>query len=383
MRRIAVVTVARSDYGIYRPILSKIEEMPDLELQLIVAGMHLCPEFGSSERIIEQDARKAAARVHMLIGSDEPEAIAQSSGLGTMGYARAFAQLKPDIIAVLGDRFEMHAAAVAALPMKIPLAHIHGGELTAGAIDDSLRHSMTKLSHLHFVSTQEYRDRVIQLGEEPWRVTMCGAPSLDNLKTYKFYSLEDVGSRLGIKLNASPILVTYHPVTLEFESAEEQIEELLRVLSQVRESIVFTLPNADTNGRLVAERISQFCTQHENAILVDNLGTDYYFSMMRLSKIMIGNSSSGIIEAPSFGLPVVNIGCRQEGRVRARNVIDVDCKADEISKAMKKACSKEFKQSLDNLENPYGTGNASEAIVRSLQNVEISQKLLVKRFVTL
>jgi UDP-hydrolysing UDP-N-acetyl-D-glucosamine 2-epimerase len=274
----------------------------------------------------------------------------------------------------------MHAAALAALPFKIPVAHIHGGELTFGAIDDALRHSITKLSHLHFTATREYAGRVVQMGEEPWRVTVSGAPGLDHLASTTFLDAAALERKFSLRLDPAPVLATFHPVTLEFEQTEWQIDEMLAALEQVDKPIVFTMPNADTSGRIVIRRVQEFVESRANAFYVANLGTEAYFSMMKMAALMIGNSSSGIIEAASFQLPVVNIGTRQAGRTRATNVIDVGYSRAEIGAGLEKAASAEFRESLAGLRNPYGCGHAAAIIVRVLKEQEMNQRLLIKRF---
>ena len=380
MRTIGVVSVGRSDYGIYLPILRAIEADPSLRLHLIISGMHLSPEFGLTANIIESDGFEIGERVEMLLSSDTPQAISKSMGLGLIGFAQAYARLRPDILLVLGDRFEMHAAALAALPFKIPIAHIHGGEVTEGAIDDALRHSITKLSHLHFVSTQEYARRIEQLGEEPWRIMVSGAPSLDNLHQLELLSKDALAAKFALRLAPPPLLVTFHPVTLEYEETEWQISELLAALDASQMPVVFTMPNADTSGRVIIRMIERFVETHESAQIADNLGTQAYFSMMSLAAAMVGNSSSGIIEAASFKLPVVNIGTRQQGRVQPANVIDVGYQREAILKGIRKALQPAFRESLRNLVNPYGEGNAAVKIVEHLREVVLDGRLVTKKF---
>lgn len=380
MRTIGVVTVARSDYGIYLPVLQRIQGDPDLRLHLIVAGMHLSPEFGLTVQAIEQDGFEISERIEMLLSSDTPEGIAKSMGLGTIGFAQAYARLRPDILLVLGDRFEMHAAAMAALPFKIPIAHIHGGEVTIGAIDNSIRHALTKMSHLHFVATEVYAKRVMQMGEEPWRVIVSGGPSLDNLHSVKLLSKAEL-EWLDFDLTKAFLLVTYHPVTLEYEQTDWQIQQLLAALDVTEMPIVITYPNADTGYHTIVHRIEAFATEREHVRIVRNLGMRRYFSLMRFAAAMVGNSSSGIIEAPSFELPVVNIGTRQEGRVKARNVIDVGYEEKAILAGIEKALSAPFRRSLKGMVNPYGDGHAAEVIVETLKRIELDNKLITKRFV--
>lgn len=380
MRTIGVVTGARADYGIYFPILRGIQEDPDLRLHLIVAAMHLSPEFGLTVHSIQQDGFDVNDRIEMLLSSDSPEGIAKSTGLGTIGFAQSYARCCPDILLVLGDRFEMLAATVASLPFKIPLAHIAGGESTEGLIDDPIRHSITKMSHLHFVSTEFYAGRVIQMGEEPWRVVVSGAPSLDNLRGFRPCNRSELEQRYGLDLGNPTLLVTYHPVTLEYESTKVQMQQLLAALEESDLSILFTYPNADTQGRLVIQMIQEFAAGHERSRISVNLGTQDYFSFMSYATAMVGNSSSGIIEAASFKLPVVNIGNRQRGRIRGKNVIDVGYNRSEILEGIGKASSPGFRASLVDLSNPYGNGQAAEKIVLSLKQIRIDENLLLKRF---
>lgn len=380
MRTIGVVSVARSDYGIYLPVLKGIQADPELDLHLLAGGMHLSPEFGMTVEAIEADGFAVGERVEMLLSSDSPEGIVKSMGLGLIGYAQAYTRTRPDILLTLGDRFEMHAAALAALPFKIPVAHIHGGEVTQGAIDDALRHSLTKLSHLHFVATDEYGRRVVQLGEDPAQVVVSGAPALDNLRTVELLDRSQVEQRYGLHLDAPPLLVTFHPVTLEFEQTRRHIGELLDALADWDMPMVFTQPNADTGGRVIAARVAAFAANRVNVQIVDNLGMQGYFSVMTVAAAMVGNSSSGIIESPSFKLPVVNIGTRQDGRTRAENVIDVGCTKAEIARGITRALSSDFRAGLARLTNPYGDGLAAEKIVDRLRQVALGDQLLRKEF---
>jgi UDP-N-acetylglucosamine 2-epimerase (non-hydrolysing)/GDP/UDP-N,N'-diacetylbacillosamine 2-epimerase (hydrolysing) len=380
MRTIAVVTVGRSDYGIYLPVLRRIAADKSLKLRLIVAGMHLSPAFGETVNVIEADGFAVADRVDMLLASDSPEAVAKSMGLGTIGFAQVYSRKKPDMLVVLGDRFEMHAAVVAAVPFKIPVAHIHGGELTFGAIDDSLRHSITKMSHLHFVSTDVYARRIEKMGEEPWRVTVSGAPGLDNLRSIRLLDRADFARRFGIKLPKNFLLVTCHPVTLENEDPARRFRTLLSALESAGHAALFTMANADTGGHAINKMIQDHVATHRSAQFINNLGTQGYFSAMALATAMVGNSSSGIIEAASFRLPVVNIGTRQAGRIHGANVINTGYAREQILRGIKQACSPEFRGRLAQLTNPYGDGRAAERIVKKLRSVKINDNLLVKRF---
>ncbi len=380
MRTIGIVTGNRADYGILRPLLRAIGTDPTLSLRLMVTGTHLSPDFGLTVQEIEIDGVQIDERIEMVLSSDSPEGIGKSMGLGTIGFAQAFARVKPDILVVLGDRFEMHAAAVAALPFKIPLAHLHGGESTEGAFDDALRHALTKLSHLHFVATDAYAQRLLQMGEEPWRITVSGALSLDNVRTMPLLSREALEAKIGIPLNRPPLLVTFHPVTLEHESTDHHINELLKALKRLDLPIVFTMSNADTKGRFITQRIREFVKSCNDARLVDSLGTQAYFSLMAQAAVMVGNSSSGIIEAMTFGLPVVNIGTRQAGRMRSKNVIDVGYECDAIIHGVRQASAPEMKQSLVGQPNVYGDGTAAGRILARLKETPINGRLLTKRF---
>ncbi len=379
MRTIGVVTVARSDYGIYLPLLSRIQAEPDLRLMLFVSGTHLAAGFGMTVRAIEQDGWPIAERVPIPLASDTPDEIARAIGAGVTGFADAFTRSRPDLLVVLGDRFDMYAAALASVPFNLPLAHIHGGELTQGAMDDALRHSLTKLSHLHCVATEEYARRVAQLGEEPWRITISGAPALDNLNAMSLWSRPVLETQLGIHLPSRFLLCTFHPVTREFQETERYIDELLAALQAAGIPVVFSMPNADTANGIIRKSIGEYVRSHA-AVAIENAGTRGYFSLMRLTAAMVGNSSSGLIEAPSFELPVVNIGTRQTGRVRAANVIDVDCERGEILAGLQRALLPGFRQGLSGLKNPYGDGHAAERIVKRLKTVELNDHLIRKAF---
>ena len=319
-------------------------------------------------------------RVEMLLSSDSPEGVAKSMGLGVIGFAQAFGRSQPDLLVVLGDRFEMFAAALAALPFLIPVAHIHGGEVTVGAIDDALRHSMTKLSHLHFVSTAEYGRRLEQLGEDPARIVVSGAPGLDNVGHVRLLSGAELQAAFGVSTEPAPLIVTFHSVTLEYTEAEVQTQALLDALGESDLPVVFTQPNADTGGRKIGQMIDRFVSQRANAHRVDSLGVQGYFSLMSQAAAMVGNSSSGLIEAPSFGLPVVNIGTRQAGRVRGSNVIDVEPTRSAISAGIRQALRPEFRARLHGEANPYGDGGAAHRIVERLKSVELGPRLTTKRF---
>jgi UDP-hydrolysing UDP-N-acetyl-D-glucosamine 2-epimerase len=360
--------------------LRRIQKDPDLELRLIVGGMHLSPEFGLSARAIVQDGFEISDRIEMLLSSDTPEGIAKSIGLGTIGFAQSFSRCRPDILLVLGDRFEVLAAVAAALPFNIPVGHIHGGESTEGSIDEAIRHSVTKMSHLHFVATEFYGQRVIQMGEEPWRISVSGAPSLDNLHDVTLLPKNKLGAGYDLNLERPFLLVTFHPVTLEHQETKSHLQELLDALDELDASVIFTYPNADTGSRSIIEMIQEFVRQNEYCQMAVNLGTQGYFSLMSHADAMVGNSSSGIIEAASLKVPVVNIGERQRGRLHGKNVIDVPCAQKEIREGVFKALTPEFRTSLSDLENLYGDGHAAQRIVEVLKETPMDQQLLMKRF---
>ena len=380
MRTIGVVTTSRADYGIYRPLLESIRSDRELHLRLLVSGMHLSPEYGRTVSEIEADGFEIADRVEVLLSSDTPEAISKSMGLALIGFAQVFARWCPDILLVSGDRFEMFAAALAAVAFKVPMAHLGGGDLTEGAIDDVLRHSLTKLSHLHFTDTAEAARRVIQMGEEPWRVIVSGEPSLDNLRTVRRLTKEQLEANYPFCVSQPFLLVTYHPVTLQYELAGWQIDQLLSALQECSMPVIITMPNADTANRSIRDKIQSFVAKNSSAWLADNLGTEAYFSVMALAAAIVGNSSSGVVEAASFKLPAVNVGIRQAGRVRAKNVIDVGNTSGEIIAGIKQATDPNFRDLLRELVNPYGTGCAVPHIVAKLKEVKIDDRLLQKRF---
>ena len=379
-RTLAVVTGSRAEYSLYRPILHAIQSAPGLTLRLMVCGMHLSDRYGMTVRRIEQDGFPVAERIETLSDADTPEAIGQAIGRGVAGFANAFGRSRPDMLLLLGDRYDMLAAASAALAFALPIAHVHGGELTEALIDDAIRHSLTKMSHLHFVAAERYRERVIQLGEQPDRVIVSGAPGLDTVLTTRPTPRAELERRIGLSFDQAPLLVTFHPVTLEYSEVGTQIDALLAALAEVRRPIVFTYPNADTAGMQVIAAIETFVAAHANARVVKDLGAADYFGMMAASAAMVGNSSSGIIEAPSFALPVVNIGNRQRGRLRAANVIDCETETRAIAEAIARATAPDFRAKLQGMVNPYGDGHAAERIVRVLQTISLDGDLVKKRF---
>jgi len=360
--RVGVVTTSRADFGIYRPVLASLAGDPDIDLGLYVSGMHVSPEFGLTETIVADSGYAVWDRVEMLLSSDTEEGIAKSMGLGTLSFASSFARTRPDLVIVLGDRFEMHAAGLAALPFRVPLAHIHGGEETEGAIDNALRHSLTKLSHLHFVSTQLAAARLRAMGEAPDRITVSGAPSLDQVASFERLPRAMLAERFGIPAEGDFLIATYHPVTLAPEHSLDELNALWSVLKQAGHRVVFTLSNADTAGRTINARLEAIAAESDRVSLVGTMGVQGYFSTMAEAAVMIGNSSSGILEAASFGLPVVNIGDRQRGRERSANTIDCAADPDAIRAALERALSDSVRDTARQARNVYGQGKAGPAI---------------------
>jgi GDP/UDP-N,N'-diacetylbacillosamine 2-epimerase (hydrolysing) len=379
-RTIGVVTVSRSDWGHLRPVLEAVRSAPDLALRLIVAGMHLEPGFGLTVGEIEAEGWAIAARIPMGETDDSPSGISASTGKGIEGFARAFAETRPGLLVVLGDRSEMLAAAVAALPFALPVAHIHGGEETQGAMDNQIRHAITKLAHVHFASADVHARRIAQMGEETWRIHSVGAPGLDRLRGVSFLSREALAAELGLRARAPWLIVTFHPVTLEHADTASHAAELLAALEKADGEIVITYPNADTAGRTIIERIEEFAGRHPRVRLARSLGDRVYLSLLKEAAAMVGNSSSGLIEAPSFGLPVVNIGSRQRGRLRGANVIDVGYGREEILRGLERALDPAFRAGLKGMANPYGDGRAAARIVEVLRTVPLDARLAQKRF---
>lgn len=380
MRNILIATVGRSDYGIYRQVMERIDASSKLDYQLIVSGAHLSKKGGHTIDEIRADGRRVAAEVPLPETSSGQAQMAAAMGVAISGTADYLASERPDVLLVVGDRFEMFAIAAATVPFNIPIAHIHGGELSFGAIDDVFRHAITKMSHLHFAATRDYRARIIRMGEEPWRVTVSGAPALDNVRLADLPDRATLEQRFGIPLERAPILVTFHPVTRRLGEAEREVLALLEALRRFDTPIVFTAPNADAGGAFIRVRIEEFCQERSNSFLVESFGALNYLAMLREASALVGNSSSGLIEAPSFMLPTVNIGDRQQGRTRASNVIDVDTTVDEILRGIRTALDPRFRQTLVGLVNPYGDGHAAERIVRILEGTELSDKLVAKKF---
>ena len=377
-RTIAVVTSSRADYShLYWP-LREISDHPDLDLRIIALGPHLSPEFGSTVLEIERDGFSIDTRIECLLSSDSDVGMAKTIGLATLSLADALGRLRPDLLLLIADRYEMLAPASVALALRIPVAHIEGGEVSEGAIDDAVRNALTKLSHIHFTSTRGARDRVIAMGEEPWRVHHVGAPSLDHLRRSTSRPLAYLERQLGIDLGQSTILVAYHPTTIARDTTREA-DALFAALAELPDQILFCYPNADAGSRALIERARQFAASHSNTHVFVNLNPTSYWSLLRFSQLLLGNSSSGIMEAASFALPAIDIGIRQRGRERARNVLHAEPSPGAILEQIARAKSPAFQQSLKHLINPYGDGHAAGRIVEVLAAVLLNEDLLIKK----
>ncbi len=381
-RRIAVVTTSRADYShLYWPLRLLLEQ-PDIDLRLIAMASHLSPEFGMTIREIEKDGFTLAARIESLLSSDSDVGMAKSIGTAVLSLADVLGAMRPDLLLLIADRYEMLAPAAVALSLRIPIAHIEGGEISEGAIDDAVRNALTKMGHIHFTSTEAARARVIAMGEEPWRVHRAGAPSLDHLRRSRLLSRSEVETRCGLDLSTPPLLVACHPVTLEQDTTAEAAA-LFEALEQLAASapIFFCFPNADAGSRSLIERTRAFVARHPSGRVFVNLDAVTYWSLLRCVEVMIGNSSSGIMETASFAVPTVNIGSRQRGRERARNVLDAEATAASILARVAEARSPVFRASLAGMANPYGDGRAAECIAGVLASVPLGPALLIKRSV--
>lgn len=377
-RTIAVVTTSRADYShLYWP-LRRLIDHPQVNLQLIVLGPHLSPEFGHTIREIERDGIPIAARIECLLSSDSDIGMAKTIGLATLSLADTLGQIRPDLLLVIADRYEMLAPASVALALRIPVAHIEGGEISQGAIDDRVRNALTMMAHIHFTSTHLARQRVIAMGEEPARVHRAGAPSLDHLRYSELLTTPQLEAKLQLSLAQPSVLVAYHPVTV-FRETTREADALFEALQTVPGQILFCYPNADAGSRALIDRANRFLGHRGNGRIFTNLDAVTYWSLLSNVRALLGNSSSGIMETASFALPTVNIGMRQQGRERARNVIDAPANAEAITKAIQNALSDAFRNSITGMTNPYGDGHASDKIVQVLTSVELSQALLIKR----
>ena len=379
-RKICVVTGTRAEYGLLYWLMKEVEADSELELQVIVTGMHLSPEFGLTYKEVEKYF-KIDKKIEMLLSSDTPVGISKSMGLAQISFAEGFDELKPDILVVLGDRYEIFSAVSAAMISRIPIAHLHGGETTEGAFDESIRHSITKMSHLHFTATDEYKKRVIQLGEQPNCIFNVGGMGIENIKRLKLLSKEEFEKSIDFKLNKKNILVTFHPVTLEDSTASEQFQNLLEAIDELEKTnIIFTKANSDTDGRIINSMIDEYINKNsQKSIGFTSLGQLRYLSALQFVDAMVGNSSSGLLEAPSFKIGTINVGDRQKGRIMADSVIDCDSNRLSITKAFEKLYKDEFQELLKNSNNPYGDGCASTKIIETLKKVDLNN-ILKKSF---
>jgi len=382
LKKIAVFTGTRAEYGLLYWLMKDINQDFDLELQLIVSGMHLSPEFGHTMDAIENDGFRISEKVEMLLSSSSSVGVAKSIGLGVIGYADALDRLRPDCLVILGDRFEALAIAQTAMIMQVPIAHLHGGELTEGLIDEAIRHSITKMSQLHFTSAEIYRKRVIQLGELPERVFNVGAPAIENVKRLELLEQEELELSLNFSLGEEPILVTYHPVTLKKDGGIESLKNLLLALDSTTpdNKIVITYPNADTFGRDLILVLQSYARRNEGRVLLtQSLGQLRYLSLMKICGVVVGNSSSGLLEAPAFGIPTVDIGLRQKGRFKPDSVIECGDEVSEIRTALIQSLSESHRLKSKASSNPYGDGNVSQKIIRILKSTNL-RSLIVKKF---
>jgi GDP/UDP-N,N'-diacetylbacillosamine 2-epimerase (hydrolysing) len=379
-RKICVITGTRADYGLLRWVMQGIKDDVDLSLQVIATGMHLSPEFGLTYNTIEADGFEIDRKIEMLTSSDTPLGIAKSMGLGMIGFADALSELNPDLIVVLGDRFEIFAAVASALVACIPVAHLHGGETTEGAFDEAFRHSITKMSHLHFVAADEYKKRVIQLGEQPGHVFLVGGLGIDNITRLQLLGRHALEADLELTFGKKNLLITFHPVTLENSSAVTQLQTLLTVLAELEDTqLIFTMPNADTDGRALIRVIEQFVLKHTNAHVFTSLGQLRYLSCIAQVDGVVGNSSSGLLEVPSFKKGTINIGDRQRGRLQASSIINCEPMRESIKNAISILYSPSFQMNLTQVRSPYGEGGASEKVVATLKSIDV-KKIVKKSF---
>ena len=375
-RKVCVVTGTRAEYGLLYWLLKEIQNDKELELQLIVTGMHLSPEFGLTYKEIEKEF-KINKKIEMLLSSDTPVGISKSMGLAQISFAEAYAELKPDILIVLGDRYEIFSCVSAAMIAQIPIAHLHGGETTEGAFDESIRHSITKMSHLHFTAADEYKNRVIQLGENPSRVFNVGGLGIENIKRLKLLTKEEFEKSIDFKLNKKNILVTFHPVTLESSTAQEQFQELLNAVDELKDTnIIFTKANSDTDGRVINQMIDEYVVKNAHkSIGFTSLGQLRYLSALQYVDAMVGNSSSGLTEAPSFRIATINIGDRQKGRIKADSIIDCEPRKASITKVFEDIYTKNFQNALKIVNNTYGDGCASKKVIEEIKKVDLDNIL--------
>ena len=373
MRKICVFTGTRAEFGLLRRVMQSIQNSPDLTLQIVATGMHLSPEFGMTIQELREDGFQPDETVEILLSADTPTAVCKSMGLGLIGYGEVIQRLRPDIIVLLGDRFETFCVAAAAQVCRVPVAHIHGGETTEGAIDEAFRHCITKMSHLHFASCEEYCKRIVQMGESPERVFNVGALGVENIRKTQLMTRQELSESIGFTLDRPYFLVTFHPVTLEKGASEVQFQALLDALQNFPDyKVILTKTNADTDGRVINKMIDVYTEkEYERFAAFKSLGTQRYLSAMKYADVVIGNSSSGILESPSFRVPTVNIGDRQKGRIQAGSVLNCSPKKDEIIESIQRALSPDFKQSIEDIKNPYEKKNTAKNIKNIIKKSEL------------
>ena len=379
-QKICFVTGTRAEYGLLYWLMKGVQKEPTLQLQVIATGMHCSPEFGLTYKEIEKDGFYIDKKVEMILSADTPSSIAKSTGVGLIGFSDAYTDLEPDVIIVLGDRYELLAASTAALFYRIPVGHIHGGETTEGAFDEAIRHSISKIAWWHFVAAEEYKNRVIQLGEDPKRVFLVGGMGVDGIKKMPLLKQNKLEESIDFNFGQKNLLVTYHPVTLENNSTEIQIQELLKSLGELVDTkIIFTRPNSDTNGRIINKYIDNFVNNHpQSSIAFTNMGQKNYLSTLQFVDAVVGNSSSGLLEAPTFKIGTVNIGDRQKGRLKSESVIDCKVNKESILKAISTIYSAPFQKKLKSVKNPYGEGSGSEKIINVLKSKPLPSELKKK-----
>lgn len=379
-KKVTVLTATRAEYGLLRPIIKAIADRSEFEVSVVVTGAHLSPEFGLTYREVEADGIKIDKKIEILLSSDTPVAISKSMGLALISFAEYFEESRPDALVVLGDRYETLAVCCAAMNARIPIVHLHGGETTEGAVDEAIRHSISKMSYLHFTSTKEYRNRVIQLGEHPDRVYEVGAVGVENALKMPLLSKSELEESIEFILDKPYAVVTFHPVTLEEGQAQKQCEQMLQAFSKHSEmKYIFTKANADANGRIINRMIDEYVIEHENCIAFESLGVLRYLSALKYAAMAIGNSSSGLLEVPSFKIPTINIGDRQKGRIQADSVINCEPVESELSAAMDKALSEEFKEIAATVVNPYGDGNTSCKVAEIMVQKLVAEKVELKK----
>lgn len=379
-KTIVIITATRAEYGLLRPVIKKLKATKNIDAKVVATGTHLSPEFGMTVQEIEEDGISVDRKIEILLSADTPSAISKSMGLAMISFADYFEEIKPDAILILGDRYESLAVCSAAMNARIPIFHMHGGEATEGLIDEAVRHAITKMSYLHFASTEQYRKRIIQMGEEPTRVFNVGATGVENILNEELLTKRELEESLGFNLTDKYVVGTYHPVTLENNSAESQITELLNALEQKNEYFyLFTKANADTNGRIINSMLEKYEMTHSNLRLVDSLGMKRYLSALKYSSFVIGNSSSGLIEAPSLGVATINIGERQKGRVQGESIVNCNPVTSDIIKAIIKVEDEQFQKHIRECVNPYGNGGSSAKIVSVIEDYILNEKVNIKK----